>query len=440
MHIAVFTGAFPLVSETFVIGHIARLLNVGHKVDVYANSRPPAGQPVHPDVERHTLLSRTTYMDAPAESGYWELPVLPLRGKTWPPDGSQAQFNAMRVLRAAPALARSVSASPSLTAQVLDTAEYGHEAASLSALYRLARLSKIRKHYDVLHAHFGPIGSAFRFCRQLWKAPMVVTFHGYDFSTYPLQHGKDVFAPLFRTADLLTVNSRYAGQRLQEIGCATGKLRELHMGVDASEYTFRERAYAAGQPVRLITVARLTEKKGLEYSLRAFASVAQTRRELRYEVIGDGPLYSELSSLARDLGVAAQVVWHGAQSATFVRERLAAAHIFVLTSVTAANGDQEGTPVSLMEAQASGLPVLSTAHSGIPEVVLHGVSGLLVPERDIEATSDAMRRLLDQLHRWGDMGRAGRQHIERNYNTALLDGVLLRIYEEAIARSALGTQ
>ncbi|MEO7685210.1 MAG: glycosyltransferase [Gemmatimonadaceae bacterium] len=124
------------------------------------------------------------------------------------------------------------------------------------------------------------------------------------------------------------------------------------------------------------------EKKGFEYSIRAVARVRDVGPGLRYDIVGDGPLHQQLENLIRELGVERKVFLHGSQTGEVVQRMMAEAHLFVLASVTAANGDQEGTPVSLLEAQASGLPVLSTWHSGIPEVVLHEQTGFLVAERD----------------------------------------------------------
>src|SRR5262245_21284522 len=174
MRVALFVDCFPLVSETFILRQITGLMDLGHEVDIYAGSRPEGGQPSHPEVAGYALLSRTTYVDMPAEAGYWEMPVWPATGRTWPPGSATSTLNAARVLRALPQLFRALSRAPRLTARVLDPREYGHQASSLSALYRLARLCSHPRKYDVLHAHFGPVGDSFRFARDLYRAPLIV--------------------------------------------------------------------------------------------------------------------------------------------------------------------------------------------------------------------------------------------------------------------------
>jgi colanic acid/amylovoran biosynthesis glycosyltransferase len=145
-------------------------------------------------------------------------------------------------------------------------------------------------------------------------------------------------------------------------------------------------------------------------------------------------LHSSLQQLTQQLGLGQNVVLHGARDSLFVQERMAAAHLFILPSVTAADGDQEGTPVSLMEAQASGLPVLSTRHSGIPEVVLDGVSGFLLPERDVEGLAQKLVYLIEHPEVCRAMGARGRQHVESQFDIRKLNEELTAIYEQTVAR------
>jgi colanic acid/amylovoran biosynthesis glycosyltransferase len=121
-------------------------------------------------------------------------------------------------------------------------------------------------------------------------------------------------------------------------------------------------------------------------------------------------------------------VLHGARDESFVQQKMAEAHLFILPSITAANGDQEGTPVSLMEAQAAGLPVISTLHSGIPEVVLDGETGFLIPERDVELLSEKIMQLIEEPSLWGKMGHEGRKHMEQHYDIKKLNRQLEDLY------------
>src|SRR5688572_26122294 len=173
LRIAMFVGSFPVVSETFIVRQITGLLQLGHEVEIYADTRAEANSPVHPEVTLHALRERTTFVDMPPETAPWEMPVWPITGRTWAPGSETSIHNSVRVARALPKLFRCLRNAPGLTFEVLSRSEYGYQAASLSALYRLATLSSRGKRHDVLHAHFGPVGNSFRFAKALWQAPMV---------------------------------------------------------------------------------------------------------------------------------------------------------------------------------------------------------------------------------------------------------------------------
>jgi colanic acid/amylovoran biosynthesis glycosyltransferase len=203
--------------------------------------------------------------------------------------------------------------------------------------------------------------------------------------------------------------------------------------MNPDEFAFRDRVRRTAEPMRILTVGRLVEKKGVEYAIRAVAQARERGLEVHYDIVGDGPLRQALSSLIDELGVRQHVVLHGARDSRFIREAMSEAHLFMLTSVTAANGDQEGTPNSLIEAQATGLPVVSTRHSGIPEAVLDGKSGVLVAERDVAALTAVLLRLAAQPDVCREMGRKGRRHVEAQFDIRKLNRDMVGLYEEVHA-------
>src|SRR5438552_7129257 len=287
LRIAMFVGSFPVVSETFIIRQITGLIELGHEVDVYADTRAEAGAPIHPEIANYRLLDRTTFMVLPPETAPFEMPVWPITGRTWPPGSGTSIHNATRVARALPRFFRCLWKAPRLACQVLDRREYGYQAASLSALFRLANLCRKSGQYDVLHAHFGTVGNSFRFARELWRAPLIVSFHGYDFSTVPRKEGAKVYQKLFATADAVTVNSDYTRRQVESLGCAAARLHKLPVGLDPDAFPFRERALKPGEPIRILTVARLTEIKGHAFVVRAVAKLRGLGGGVRYEIAGD---------------------------------------------------------------------------------------------------------------------------------------------------------
>jgi len=431
LRIAMFVGSFPVVSETFIVRQITGLRDLGHEVDIYADTRGGAGLPVHPEITRYRLLERTTYMDMPPETAPWEMPVWPVTGRTWPPGSTISIPNVVRLGRASPIFFRCLRNAPRLTFKVLRPSEYRYQAASLSSLYRLAALVSVSKKYDVLHAHFGPVANSFRFAKELWRAPLVVSFHGYDFSTLPRKEGPDLYRKLFETVDAVTVNSEYTLKQVEKLGCAPAKIHRLPVGLNPDEFQFAERRGRPGEPVRLLTVARLTEIKGHEYVIRAVARLREQHPAVRYDIVGDGPLRSKLEALVAELALQDRVVFHGALDSGAVREWMARAHIFVLASVSVA-GDQEGQGLVLQEAQAAGLPVIATNHGALPEGLLPDRSGFLVPERDIDALTERLHFLMERPETWSMMGRVGRQFVETRYDIRELNSCLATLYMEAI--------
>lgn len=405
------TPTFPTVSETFIIHQIRALLRRGHHVDIYSEFRPPTDAPMHAAVRSDGLLDKTTYVAPPSP-----------RGARWLPAGARA-------------LAGDLATHPALTLSVLNPWCYGRQALNLGGLHRLRALRSVGAKYDVIHAHFGPIGDRYRFARHLWHAPYVVTFHGFDFSVLPLKQGRHCYDRLFATASVIMVNSEHTARRVIELGCPPARIAKVTESWDIDGIPLATHHLRAGEPVRVLTVARLVEKKGVEYALRAMAQVRERVPDarVRYDLVGDGPLRPHLEALIAELRLADCVELHGALPAEDVRRFMAEAHLLVLPSVQASDGDEEGQGVVLVEAQAAGLPVVATTHGPFPEVVAPDISGFLVPERDPTALADRIVTLIQQPELRCQMGRAGRRQVEEHFHPEDITDRLIEVYERAIA-------
>jgi colanic acid/amylovoran biosynthesis glycosyltransferase len=172
------------------------------------------------------------------------------------------------------------------------------------------------------------------------------------------------------------------------------------------------------------------EKKGIEYAIKAIAKIAEDYPNIIYRIVGDGSLRESLEALVLDLKISDNVKLLGWMTQEQVRQLYDDSHIFILPSVTAADGDREGQALVLQEAQAMGLPILSTLHNGIPEGVLDGKSGFLVPERDVDALAEKLRYLVTNPEVWAKMGRQGRAYVEERYNIEQLNEQLVEIYQK----------
>jgi colanic acid/amylovoran biosynthesis glycosyltransferase len=412
MRIAFFVDEFPAISETFVLDQLTGLITRGCEVDVYAQRLWPSAV-AHPDVAGHRLMDRA-----------WQLCPPPVSSRT------------ARVVSGFRDVGRALLRSPRLVARSLSPLRFGLEALKLRPFYRMAPFVG-GVQYDVVHCHFGPNGVMATALRDLgaFDAPIVTQFHGYDASSYVRRAGADVYASLFERGDRFLCVSRRIQQLLVELGCDESKTRIHHTGVRVAQIPLVSRAPAAGEGVRLLTVCRLVEKKGVEFSLRAVASLIPEYPDLQYTIVGDGPERHRLAALAADLSLGARVQFVGAKVRDDVTRLMREAHILLASSVSASDGDEEGIPVVLMEALATGLPVVSTTHAGIPELVVHRVGGLLAPERDSSTLAQHIRFLISNPREREAMVRAGRERVETEYDSDKLNDRLLILYNEVRGRS-----
>ncbi|MBL4701444.1 MAG: glycosyltransferase, partial [Phycisphaeraceae bacterium] len=184
-----------------------------------------------------------------------------------------------------------------------------------------------------------------------------------------------------------------------------------------------------GEPTRFASVARLAEKKGLEYALTALGQVIKRCDDFIYDIIGGGPLRESLEQQISKLGLTEHVNLLGWRTQDQVRAHLHESHVLLAPSVTAKAGDQEGTPTAIAEALMMGLPVLSTQHSGIPEMVQHDVSGYLVPERDVDALAAYLLKLMGNPQSWQALGQAGSDFARCEFDVNSLNDQLIEIYQ-----------
>lgn len=229
---------------------------------------------------------------------------------------------------------------------------------------------------------------------------------------------------LQQQARLFITVSKFIKDKLVEQGFPKEKIIPHYHGVDLSQF-FPDPDISRESIV--LFVGRLTEKKGCEYLIRAMAKIQSVLPEVELVIIGDGPLRASLESLAGKLLHRYQFL--GLQSAPVVRSWMNRARILATPSVTAAGGDSEGLPNVVLEAQAMKLPVLATIHAGIPEAVIHGETGFLVPERDSEGLAEYGLQLLQDDRLWQHFSIKGREHMEANFDRSKQTRILEGIYE-----------
>jgi colanic acid/amylovoran biosynthesis glycosyltransferase len=364
---------------------------------------------MHPEVLKYRLLERT----------YYEVSV--------------PHNHFKRFLKAIWLIIVNFHKSPFVIFRSLNIFKYSRQALSLRLLYKVVPYIG-RKPYDIIHCHFGPNGLLGVSLRELGaiKGKIVTAFHGYDMSIYVKQQGNDVYNNLFDKGDLFLPISERWENRLVELGCGENKILVHHMGIDCGKLSFNMSKSGNGKHVRILTIARLVEKKGVEYGIRAVTELSRKYNNIEYNIVGDGPLRDNYTCLIQESNMSDKINLLGSKVQQQVYNLIATSHIFLCPSVTSTDGDQEGIPVALMETMMAGLPIVSTRHSGIPELVQDGVSGFLVPERDVDALAEKLIYLIEHPEIWSEMGRAGRAFVEANYDINKLNDRLVEIYQELL--------
>ncbi len=289
---------------------------------------------------------------------------------------------------------------------------------------------------DAVLAEFGWAGvRLMRPCRAV-GVPLVVHFHGADaYRDTWLDRLDPLYDELFETAAAIVAVSTDMRDQLVGLGAPAEKVTVNPCGVDPDLF---DGADPIAAPPVFVAVGRFVEKKGPELTLEAFHHVVAERPEARLVMIGDGELLADCRERVERWGIGHAVDFRGVRSHAEVAIAMRGARGLVQHSVRASDGDMEGTPVAVLEAGASGLPVVATRHGGIVDVVIHDGTGLLVEERDTDGMARHMVALLDDPGRAADLGARGRDRIRAHYSMDRSVRRLMAVIEAAIAGRPAG--
>jgi colanic acid/amylovoran biosynthesis glycosyltransferase len=296
-----------------------------------------------------------------------------------------------------------------------------------------------RRPADLMHIYFGHTGVHLLPLIKEWKRPSVVSFHGMDIQSRPRQEGyDDQMQELLQTVPLVLARSKSLMERLETLGCPKEKLRINRTGIPLDDFPFTQRPLPGDGAWHFVQACRLIQKKGLHTALRAFAKFHAENPKARFTIAGDGPLKAEISAFSAELGIGEAVEMRGFLSQTELAELYSRSHVFVHPSEMPPDQNQEGVPNSMLEAMASGLPVLATRHGGIPEAVKDGENGLLGAERDYEALFQSMREITGQPGMLHAFGAAASRSVREEFEQTKAIEKLELIYDEARALMPVG--
>ncbi|CAB3785311.1 D-inositol-3-phosphate glycosyltransferase [Paraburkholderia fynbosensis] len=281
----------------------------------------------------------------------------------------------------------------------------------------IARVSSMNSalKYEAVVAHFGMVGVRAQYLRDagLISGALVTVFHGHDVTSHRLVRSyRREYLRLFRCGQLFLPVSQFLAERIRGWGCDSAKIHVSRMGVDIDKFPF-SRCDSSPTTLRILLIGRMTEKKGVEYAIRAMAYI---KCAVKLTIVGSGQLENALRALVAQLNLESHVRFLGGQPHEKVRTLMSEADIFVLPSVTASDGDMEGVPVVLMEAMASGVITVSSRHGGIPELIDHGVSGFLVNERDSVGLAKVIDEISAGMYNLTEIAANARHKIEARFN------------------------
>ena len=309
---------------------------------------------------------------------------------------------------------------------------------TLSLFNRFCMAHAREFHGDLVHAHFGTTGvMALPFIRAT-GLPSLVTFYGVDGSaSLRIPRWRENYAEMFAQVNRVLVLCDAVRDRLLAIGCPARKLMVWNLPAGIEQYPYRPRESASAGPVRFLIAARFVEKKGHKYLVEALDTVVRAGLDARLTMIGYGPFRPAIEDDIRRRGLTDRVaVVDTNLASTFsdiYRQALDNHDVFVLPSTTGVNGDDEGGPaLTMVCAQAAGLPVISTPFAGAERSVIDGITGLLCRQDDAASLADRMRWIAEHREAWNAMGQAGSDHVRAHFS---LDGqmaALLRIYRDVI--------
>lgn len=286
--------------------------------------------------------------------------------------------------------------------------------------------------FHVVLAEYGPVGVQVMGACQRARVPLIVHFHGSDaFQRSVRAAHRDSYLKLFELSRGIVAVSRDMIDELVALGACREKIVWIPCGVDTSYFSGGVPEVSAPH---LLFVGRFVEKKAPHLTLLAFARATAACPDAHLTMVGDGPLRGACEHLARFLEIESQVTFTGTRNHAYVCGMMRRARALVQHSVRASDGDSEGTPVAVTEAQSCGLPVVATRHMGIKDVVVEGETGLLLEEFDVDGMAEAMLQLLRDPELAGRLGRAGRKRIFERFSSekslADLSALITRLARE----------
>lgn len=295
---------------------------------------------------------------------------------------------------------------------------------------------------DIVHSHFGQIGVIDSPAVNASNAHHVVTVYGADVSRLPKKKPSIIpkYQKLFQHVSAVLCEGNHMAETVRSLGCPSEKVIVQHLGVDLKKFEFKPRQWTPDRPLKILVAATFTEKKGIPYALEAIGRIAK-KQAVEITIIGDatnsqGSRHekSVILQIVNDHQLDSLITWAGYQTHEKMLEIAYKNDLFVSTSVVASDGDNEGgAPVAIIEMAATGMPVISSWHCDIPEIILDKKTGWLAEERNVDSIVHCLNSAINEHASWNQICKAGRDHLESNYDLERQGVKLGEIYERIVS-------
>lgn len=403
MDILVITDRFPRLSQTFVINHVADLIDAGHDVRVISR-RTEREEKVHP-----------RFFEYDMERLVWYYDLSPNRFKRI----AQIPTDAWKSERGLSSL------------KDLNPFRYGPGVLTLQTFFRDKDLPK--RNFDLIHCHYGTVAWACLPLRDYYKAPLVTTFHG-SFQKRFYSIGRLIYHHLFTRGDAFIANSEFTKRRIEQIGCASDKIEVIPFRPPDRERK-RTREILSEKPVSVLSVARLDEPKGLQYAIQAIRILLDQGYDVRYRIAGDGPYRGALERLIAHQGLGEHVELLGWKDQAEIDQFYSESDIFILPSIVGRDGAQETQGIVILEAHQFGLATIGSDVGGIPEQVDGGKAGQVFRAGHPADLAEKIRRYIDEPDFAREMVAAAQRLLDGKYNKQGLEKQLLLLYDKVLSQS-----
>lgn len=383
---------YPRISETFISNEILLLEELGYRLHLFP-MRHPRESFTHDSVKRiraevsylptdlntgfHKLLYPNLFLAAKKPETYLE--ALKLAGKRFSRTGKLATFKHL-----------------------------------FQAGYMVNNWLMPRSHIGHLHGHFAHSPtSVTMFAAKLSGLPFSFTAHAKDIYT----SNREQLREKINKAEFVVTCTQHNVEYLQELaGTTSTPIHRIYHGIDLQLFTSKGASLAPMPPYKLLTVARITEKKGLPNIYRALKLLKERGLDFQHTLIGDGDDRDDILSLIQDLNLGQCCHWLGTQTHNEVLQQFRTSDLFILGCQIAKNGDRDGIPNVLVESLAMGVPAVSTTVSAIPELLINGSTGLTVDPLDVEAMANAIEKILTDHALREEIITKGQQYVAENFN------------------------